>query len=466
MILYRKKCDDIQSQIDELYTKKEGLAMAYSEYAWRLAPIRRLPVEILGLVFVKLLELYDAPIYYHDFLQALFLTCRLWHRVALDTTAIWRKLALRADLFYNVTGRVTPSRVDAWVKRSKGLTLDVTLHEYYDSTDWAHDITLHNVLPLLQTLPRWEHLDCEEHSAPTVLSLFSDMESVSWAREHPFWSKYKSFDFQALTTLKLSRMSREQSLLGTIFAPRLTQLNLSECTLNPWDLEFLLCGSPLVSSLTLYGILWTERQVGDEDEEDRFFPVASLPRLTSFTYKSRSGPPNGTMCPMWCLGLLLRGAPSLQALKVCCGESLDAHQPERTLFSPGAPALHFSVVSVSRLVFIIDLEDLDISSLPLFTTGLPGFIRQFPSVKYLEIQILPDRYFKGKGEGYERGFTAEVKDLNISLHEAVSRMPNIEKLFVVDYPEESLQDLINNDRALSRLQFETLDHIELTPEPI
>ncbi len=77
MVIYRKKCDELQAQIDELHIKKEVLARAYSEHAWRLAPIRRFPVEILGLVFVKLSELYDDPIYYPAFLQALFLTCRL-----------------------------------------------------------------------------------------------------------------------------------------------------------------------------------------------------------------------------------------------------------------------------------------------------------------------------------------------------------------------------------------------------
>ncbi|KIM80375.1 hypothetical protein PILCRDRAFT_89650 [Piloderma croceum F 1598] len=141
----------VQMLLDELRRKRELLLKFIAEQNAIVAPIRRLPAEILAEIFVLCMN-YDISSF--DPMQSPLLVgrvCRGWRQVALSTQKLWSSITV-------TDYRSSSKMVKLWMSRAISAPLTIHLnsaHHYSSNVGEIESV----IAVLVQYCDRWQHLD-------------------------------------------------------------------------------------------------------------------------------------------------------------------------------------------------------------------------------------------------------------------------------------------------------------------
>ena len=156
--------------INKLKCRRDEFRYYIAEHQAFLAPIRRLPAEILSLIFCRFCdpkENLSSRFPKHQFTLAT--VCRRWRAIVLSTPEIWSKLRVE---FYNHNIKRCTAMTRAWLSNSGTCRLSLELKERYHHSSpprWKH--------PMLKVIKpycdRIESLDLDVH-AETLFAFTSN----------------------------------------------------------------------------------------------------------------------------------------------------------------------------------------------------------------------------------------------------------------------------------------------------
>ncbi|KAJ7758718.1 hypothetical protein B0H16DRAFT_1416183 [Mycena metata] len=141
----------IETILDQLLFQRGSLARHVDRYKSIVAPIRRLPPELL----IEIFDLCGHPSAADLNLLPVSQVCSYWRRIAVGTPSLWSHLDLDVKLWRSsgLTSRTLLARLDSSLQRGGNvpLTLQVDLQR-----DDPYDINI--VKTLVKYAPRWRHL--------------------------------------------------------------------------------------------------------------------------------------------------------------------------------------------------------------------------------------------------------------------------------------------------------------------
>lgn len=121
---YMEKISSMESELAKLSTEKEKLRSS-------VAPIKRLPAELLREIFLVHIELGHSPL-------SLSRVCHLWREISLACPDLWSRLSIHVEDHNSSTSAVpanyircpTPKVARCFLARSKGRLLSIWIHVY------------------------------------------------------------------------------------------------------------------------------------------------------------------------------------------------------------------------------------------------------------------------------------------------------------------------------------------------
>ena len=141
----------IQAILDELRLKRESLHKFTIEHDAFLAPIRRLPAEILIEIFMLCME-YNLSSFSPSRSPSLFgQVCRGWRQVALSTQRLWSSITVT---YY----RPSSAKAKLWISRASSAPLTICLNSQYPEAHKTGRIQP-VIAVLVQHCDRWRHLN-------------------------------------------------------------------------------------------------------------------------------------------------------------------------------------------------------------------------------------------------------------------------------------------------------------------
>jgi F-box-like len=147
----------VQAILDELRLKRQSLRKFTIEQDAFLAPIRRLPAEILIEIFMLCIN-YSLSSCSPNCSPLLFgQVCRGWQQVALSTQKLWSSITVT---YYR------PSRAKAklWISRTSSAPLTICLTSVNPQTGRVRKIQP-VIAVLVQHCDQWRHLDLRLHNS-------------------------------------------------------------------------------------------------------------------------------------------------------------------------------------------------------------------------------------------------------------------------------------------------------------
>ncbi|KAE9407239.1 hypothetical protein BT96DRAFT_150934 [Gymnopus androsaceus JB14] len=129
--------ESLEAQISELTCQRDSKLVELASFRNIIAPIRRIPMEILSEIF-ELAHLpndgifhskHDIVLYTHNFSSV----CAAWRKVALATPRLWSKLCFHEG-YKSKPFESKAEQVKEWINRSRGLPLDVYLCFYREAS--------------------------------------------------------------------------------------------------------------------------------------------------------------------------------------------------------------------------------------------------------------------------------------------------------------------------------------------
>ncbi|THU92104.1 hypothetical protein K435DRAFT_967817 [Dendrothele bispora CBS 962.96] len=174
----------LETTISALKHKRTHLERYLANCRSLLSPIRRLPLEILTLVFLYLcrepikefgISDFDIALPAFDLSQV----CAIWREVALNTPAIWSNVLfdLKKRFCFQQKINLSHSLIRLCLERSSQVPLNLTLSPDFDmDTDSDRYATFHEVLR--PTSHRWRSLTISPHT-DNIASLWSQITDLS-----------------------------------------------------------------------------------------------------------------------------------------------------------------------------------------------------------------------------------------------------------------------------------------------
>ena len=155
---------DINEQILVLQSKRAQLVQQRRRYSSLFSPVRCLPIEIFGIIFVYATR--GRPRHVLN----ISAVCRLWRNAALHTPVLWSTLVLG----HHMTRSNITDHIDSWIERADSYPLSLVIIKQDNSLD-----PVFSVLALI-TEHRWKSitLDSDDHTIILILNdfEFSDLE--------------------------------------------------------------------------------------------------------------------------------------------------------------------------------------------------------------------------------------------------------------------------------------------------
>lgn len=201
----------LQMLLDALQGEKNQVETYIEAHRTLMSPIRRIPSETLGEIFMYCLPSDTQPFSVRDMKQApLLITtiCRHWRRVSIDTPMLWSSLHIH--LPYRLSEEVAFRRitgVNLWLERSATLPISVSLHgcsRYRDDSpdEPTYDVADTNwqlrssktMMSFMKSLQRFNH---------RILCLHLCLSPEDFRMFHSFLQP--STSFPALVSLKLDK---------------------------------------------------------------------------------------------------------------------------------------------------------------------------------------------------------------------------------------------------------------------
>ncbi|KAE9399819.1 hypothetical protein BT96DRAFT_975687 [Gymnopus androsaceus JB14] len=126
------KVESLENQISEMTRQRNAKLVEIASFRNILAPVRRIPLEIISEIFELALCLPNENIFWsanYNFARKMFVICGVcvaWRKVAHGTPRIWRKLCLNRRQ-HLITVERGVGYIDDWIARSQSLPLDLYL---------------------------------------------------------------------------------------------------------------------------------------------------------------------------------------------------------------------------------------------------------------------------------------------------------------------------------------------------
>ncbi|KAI4524611.1 hypothetical protein K525DRAFT_266871 [Schizophyllum commune Loenen D] len=148
---------NVDQTLDSLSTLQSKLENALAMQRAYVAPVRRVPVEVLEMIFELSCE--DATIDPSDCTPlALSAVCRLWRHIVLGTPRVWADLQLTNMRFEGWSARqMVVGRLKHCLRMANGLPLTQPIHA--NSTTGSSGLNLFSVL--LKHTAQWQHLQLD-----------------------------------------------------------------------------------------------------------------------------------------------------------------------------------------------------------------------------------------------------------------------------------------------------------------
>ena len=169
----------IQAILDELRRKRESLRKFTIQHVAFLAPIRRLPAEILIEIFV--LCLYDGIFSFSPKRAPSLIgqICRGWRHIVLSTQKLWSSVVVTSY-------RPSSAKAKLWISRAITAPLTIRLYPIHPRTG-----TIGRIQPVITVLARhcarWRHLGLRIPGT-MVPCLSSIKNSLPWLESLQIWA--------------------------------------------------------------------------------------------------------------------------------------------------------------------------------------------------------------------------------------------------------------------------------------
>lgn len=294
---------EIESSLEEIRRLEERVAFLRKEVLHKMAfiaPIRRLPPELLSQIFVE--YAYNAEGSPWD----LIFVCRLWKEMAFDTALLWAKILYQDWPFPSRDCRLegrevcnVPLRLKKTLERTKNAPLDIKIEAHLNMDTSAG----RQILELLSgTMSQWYRIDfCALELPSSVPYFLGDLSSLVEARLWPSVPPLmKSMEVSA-TSLRRLIVGQDVEFYKYAANPRWTQLT----HLTFHDNGYTEPGKEMLLSETYSKMLATCTQL----------QVLHV-RATSWVLPATSFPPSLCECTFWRSGVTLSQAhfPRLTSL--------------------------------------------------------------------------------------------------------------------------------------------------------
>ncbi|KAF9462332.1 hypothetical protein BDZ94DRAFT_1166046, partial [Collybia nuda] len=173
----------LRNVIDRLSSKRDQLYISIVRHKNLMAPLRRIPEELLQEIFFHCLPVdHNATMSCHDAPLLLGRVCSHWRRVSLGTPRLWSGIHIVVPVSTPPSPNQHPSEileqnhvifeaVDAWLGRSGDLPLSISLYQVpyaYTPPEFAEQL----MSTIIQFSPRWRNVSLIA-SPPTNSQLFS-----------------------------------------------------------------------------------------------------------------------------------------------------------------------------------------------------------------------------------------------------------------------------------------------------
>jgi len=139
----------LQSAMDELREESDAIAIEIRKHEGGLSPLRRLPTEILSLIFTFTLPPYAYVPYTEPAPWTVSAVCARWRTTVISQPLFWTSI----DYTY-VPRSLSRVRLEAQLRRSGRMPLSIEFHTEDTSTMASED--LHMLQMLCQHAGRWE----------------------------------------------------------------------------------------------------------------------------------------------------------------------------------------------------------------------------------------------------------------------------------------------------------------------
>ena len=214
----QREIDQVKAHYDSLVEKHMELSRYIKQYEALIAPIHRLPVDVLREIFLHCLPTtHNAVISSEECPILLTRICSSWRRISLDTPVLWASIYIPIPGPHHVeamkTAKTRAKAIKEWLGRSGGCVLDISLHgdQYSNIPTDIHDIILDTLIPFSR---RWGSLTCR--TPPTSLRRITAIPAS---------------DLPHLHTLFLScAYGDDWAESGVIRAPRLRSITYGDTT--------------------------------------------------------------------------------------------------------------------------------------------------------------------------------------------------------------------------------------------
>ena len=194
---------DIDEQILVLQTRRTQLLQQRRCYSAPLSPVRCLPVEIIGEIFVYATR--DRPRHVLN-LSAM---CQLWRCAAISTPILWSTL----ELGHHMTKRNTDNHIDSWIKRTRSYPLSLVIRKRKGFLDPVKSA------PTLITDHQWKSITLESDDR-SILSILVKLEFSNVEMLESFSLRLEEIQFY-------SNLTYPDALVALRYAPKFRNLSLN-----------------------------------------------------------------------------------------------------------------------------------------------------------------------------------------------------------------------------------------------
>ncbi|KAK7041704.1 hypothetical protein VNI00_008993 [Paramarasmius palmivorus] len=271
-----QKCNALGLEIDKLKVEivrrehqRKGLEKDMERYGTLLkSPVRRMPPEILGLIFAIVCE--DNNVGPYQLPQAVVLShvCRRWRQVVAETPRTWSSMTIPFDEWEEKEDDCClPVIIQLFLERSKASPLILMLEFEYDSDfDLDRNCQVDAVDLLIKESHRWERFDIQAGGYHTTHPIFEHLFGNLPILKHVGISGLDSLEVaEGFTYLQQAPSLRSVAIKSSFYASEVS-LPHSMITTLKWerlDLSVL----PLLSSYSNLEDLHVS-QLADEDDSD------------------------------------------------------------------------------------------------------------------------------------------------------------------------------------------------------
>ncbi len=254
-----------RAELRALYHQFHQKRISFIQIATRLAPIHRIPDEILSRIFED--ETFDISfIAAQGDLLTLRLTCRRWNKVALDTPRIWTQITTHGihDLECPIW---KPKLLTTWLRRSKSVPIDISCGSdiFNEAKGQAYTMKcIGALLPLVTRYHRWRSL----HLDAAYISFFSWFQSEGYkifedksgtlCGQPIADSVAPPINSKSLENIALEGHHAFSALPDKFQASNLHTVHLSTYFLSVEKYSRFVASTPNVTKLTLEDIVWSQ----------------------------------------------------------------------------------------------------------------------------------------------------------------------------------------------------------------